>query len=67
MNQPKLSSCAQNWNTTPLKCTDETERGYCRVIAGLLLAALQTFMVQTKLLGMHPRKILLLNHKSYKF
>jgi len=33
MNQPKLSSYDQNWNTTPLKCSDETERGYCRVIA----------------------------------
>lgn len=63
MNQPKLSSRDQNWNTTPLKCSDEIERGY----AGLLLGALQTSIVGTRLLGMHPRKILLLNYKSYKF
>lgn len=33
MNQPKLSLCDQNCNTTPLKCLDETKRGYCEDIA----------------------------------
>lgn len=34
MNQPKLSLCDQNCNTTPLKCLfDETKRGYYEGIA----------------------------------
>ncbi|KAL4118894.1 hypothetical protein QTP88_011775 [Uroleucon formosanum] len=63
MNQPKLSSCDQNWNTTPLKCSDEIERGYCRVIAGLLLAALQTFMAGffTKSLSSYQVVLLVFN------